>query len=169
MNTIEEKLWNYIDGSCSEEEQKAISTLIAQDEVYRRKYEELLKLNQEFSEMELDEPSMAFTYNVMEDIRAEHASQPLKAAINPRIIKGIAGFFILTILFFVIYMLSSVHVSTANVSVHVPDAVKLPDLTGFFNIRLLEGFIFFDVVLGLFLFDAWLRRRSGAKQYKGVQ
>ena len=77
------------------EEQKAIDMLIAQDEVYRRKYEELLALNQEFSKMELDEPPMAFTYNVMEAIRAEHAQQPLKAGINKRIIKGISGFFII--------------------------------------------------------------------------
>ena len=33
MNTIEEKLWNYIDGTCSEEDRKAMAILIAQDEV----------------------------------------------------------------------------------------------------------------------------------------
>mgnify|MGYP001551460018 FL=1 len=82
MNTMEEKLWNYIDGSCTADEKKAIDILIAQDEAYRRNYDELLALNQEFSKMELDEPSMAFTYNVMEGIRAEHARQPLKASID---------------------------------------------------------------------------------------
>jgi len=97
MNTIEERLWNYIDGTCSEVDRKAVDILIAQDEVYRRKYQELLALNQAFSKMELDEPSMAFTYNVMEAIRAEHAQQPLKAGINKRIIKSISGFFIVSI------------------------------------------------------------------------
>src|SRR5258708_704095 len=121
MNTVEERLWNYIDGSCSDEEKKAIDILIARDEVYMRKYEELLALNREFSKMELDEPSMAFTYNVMEVIRAEHAQNPLKAGINKSIIKGIAGFFILTILVMLIFVLSTVHFSLANISFLLPN------------------------------------------------
>jgi hypothetical protein len=164
MNTIEEKLWNYIDGTCSEEEKKAIDILIVQDEVYRRKYEELLALNQEFSKMELDEPPMAFTYNVMETIRAEHAQQPLKAAIDKRIIKGISGFFIVSILLLVIYVLSTMRLTPDNVSVHLPDSLKLPDIKNYFNKPVLEGFLFFDVVLGLFLFDAYLRKRGVSKQ-----
>jgi len=58
MNGIEEKIWNYIDGNCSPEEQQAMDILIATDEVYKRKYHELTKLNVEFSCIELDEPSM---------------------------------------------------------------------------------------------------------------
>jgi anti-sigma factor RsiW len=77
MSSIEEKLWNYIDGTCTPDEQEAIARLIAQDEIYRRKYNELLKLNAEFAAIELDEPPMAFTYNVMEAIRTENAQQQL--------------------------------------------------------------------------------------------
>ena len=128
MNTIEEKLWNYIDGTCSDEERKAIDILIGQDEVYRRKYEQLLALNKEFSKMEPDEPPMAFTYNVMEAIRAEHAQQPLKAGINKRIIKGISGFFIVSIALLLILAISNVHIGTANISVHLPDRLRLPDI-----------------------------------------
>ena len=164
MNTIEEKLWNYIDGTCSEEERKAIDILIAQDEVYRRKYGELLALNQEFSKMELDEPPMAFTYNVMEAIRAEHAQQPLKAGINKGIIKGISGFFIVSIALLLIMTISTIHTSPANISVHLPDSVRLPDIKNYLSKPVLEGFLFFDIVLGLFLFDAWLRRKSVSKQ-----
>jgi hypothetical protein len=164
MNTMEEKLWNYIDGTCSAEEKKVIDILIAQDEVYRRKYQELLALNQEFSKMELDEPPMAFTYNVMETIRAEHAQQPLKAAIDKRIIKGISGFFIVSILLLVIYVLSTMRLTSANISVHLPDSLKLPDIKTYLNKPVLEGFLFFDVVLGLFLFDAYLRKRGISKQ-----
>lgn len=164
MNTMEEKLWNYIDGTCSEEEKKALDILIVQDEVYRRKYEELLTLNQEFSKMELDEPPMAFTYNVMEAIRTEHAQQPLKAAIDKRIIKGISGFFIVSILLMVIYVLSTMHLTSANVSVHLPDSLKLPDIKNYLSKPVLEGFLFFDVVLGLFLFDAYLRKKGVSKQ-----
>jgi len=166
MNTIEEKLWNYIDGTCSDEDRKAIDILIAQDEVYRRKYEELLALNQDFSKMELDEPPMAFTYNVMEAIRAEHAKQPLKAGINKRIIKVISGFFIVSIALMLILAISNVHPgnSSANISVHLPDSLRLPDIKNYLSKPVLEGFLFFDIVLGLFLFDAWLRRKSVSKQ-----
>ena len=163
MNTVEEKLWNYIDGTCSEDEQKAIGILIAQDETYKRKYEELLALNQEFSKMELDEPSMAFTYNVMETIRAEYAQQPLKAGINKRIIKGISGFFILSISILVIYMISTIHIGHVAGNAALDVNIKLPDLTKYLNKQVLEGFVFFDVVLGLFLFDSYLRRKNVSK------
>lgn len=164
MNTIEEKLWNYIDGTCSDEERKAIKILIAQDEVYRRKYEELLALNQEFSKMEPDEPPMAFTFNVMEAIRAENAQQPLKAGINKRVIKSISGFFIVSIALLLIYMLSTVHLTPVNISGHVPDSLRLPDIKNYLSKPVLEGFLFFDTVLGLFLFDGWLRRKDVSKQ-----
>jgi anti-sigma factor RsiW len=164
MNTIEEKLWNYIDGTSPEEERRAIDILIAQDEVCRRKYEELLALNREFSKIELDEPSMAFTYNVMEAIRTEHAQQPLKAGINKRIIKVISGFFIISIALLLILALSNVHTGTANISVHLPDGLRLPDIKNYLGKPILEGFLFFDIVLGLFLFDAWLRRKNVSKQ-----
>src|ERR1700761_2704976 len=130
MNTIEEKLWNYIDGSCSEEERKAIDILIAQDEVYRREYEELLSFDQQISNMELDEPPMAFTYNVMEGIRAEYAQQPLKSAINKRIIKGIGIFFIVTITLALLFAMSNIHLSSSgnklgatslDINIHLPN------------------------------------------------
>jgi hypothetical protein len=164
MNNLEERLWNYLDGTCSAEEQKAIDMLIAQDRAARSKYEELLALNSEFSKMEVDEPSMAFTYNVMEGIRAEIAQRPLKAGINKRIIIGIAGFFIVSILLLLIFAMSTIHIGTVNTAVKMPDSLKLPDLNNLISAPVLKGFIFFDVVLGLFLFDAYLRKRSVSKQ-----
>jgi hypothetical protein len=164
MNKMEERLWNYIDGTCSEDEQKAISILIEQDEAYRLKYGELTALNQQFSKMEMDEPSMAFTYKVIEGIRAEQAQKPLKAMIDKRIIKGIASFFIFTILILVIYVLSTVHISGTSFAIHLPDSVKLPEIKNYFTGPVIKGFLFFDVVLGLFLFDAYLRKRSVSKQ-----
>ena len=54
MNTMEERLWSYIDGACSEEEREAIGLLIEQDTAYRSKYEELLSFSRELSKMDLD-------------------------------------------------------------------------------------------------------------------
>jgi len=170
MNTIEERLWNYIDGSCSEEERKAIDILITQDEAYRSKFEELLNFDSHLAKMGMDEPSMGFTFKVMEGIRAEEALKPLHARINKNIIKGIGGFFIITILFFVVYMLATTHIAPVNLSkglsngLKLPEGIKMPDLKNYFNKPVLEAFFCVDVVLGLFLFDAYLRRKKVSKQ-----
>jgi hypothetical protein len=172
MNSIEEKLWNYIDGSCTPEEEQAIALLIEQDEVYRKKYNELVLLNAEFTAMELDEPPMAFTYNVMETIRAEHASKPLKAAIDQRIIKGIGLFFVFTISIILVFVLTSIHWSAifaSSNSSHAPSSLSFPALQSFLTGPVMKGFLFFDVVLGLYLFDSYLRKKGLSKNETGVQ
>jgi hypothetical protein len=168
MSSIEEKLWNYIDGSCTPEEQEALSLLIAQDEVYRRKYEELVQLNAEFSTIELDEPPMAFTYNVMETIRTEYAQQPLKAAINKRIIRGIGLFFVITISAILIFALANIHWSAGTAASHIaPDL--LPKFKGLLTGPAMQVFLFFDVVLGLYLLDGYLRRKANGRTMDSVQ
>ena len=163
MSSVEEKLWNYIDGSCTPDEQKAISLLIEQDEMYREKYIELLKLDSDFSLLELDEPPMAFTYNVMETIRAEHAQKPLKATINHTLIKGISIFFVLTILALIVFILANLNWSAGSSTTQFI-AFKLPVVTHYFTGPVVKGFLFFDVVLGLYLFDSYFRKRSFSKQ-----
>ena len=162
MNSTEEKLWGYIDGTCSADEQKAISLLIEQDESVRAKYLELLSFNTDMAAMELDEPSMAFTYNVMENIRADYAKQPLKAAIDTRIIKVIAGFFVFTIVALLIFILVNINWSAGS-GVTLP-AFKMPLIKNFLSSGILKGFLFFDVVLVLFLFDGFLHKKGFAKQ-----
>jgi hypothetical protein len=165
MNNIEEQLWNYIDGTCTADERSAISKLIASDEAVRLKYNELLALNKEFATMELDEPSMAFTYNVIEAIRTEQALVPLKAAINKRIIMGIALFLVITLTGFLVFAFTKMDfasLGSVNIGVKVPANFKMPEVSTHFSKPLVEGFMFFDVVLGLFLFDAYLRRKKQA-------
>ena len=167
MNSIEEKLWNYIDGNCTPEEAKAISLLIEQDEAHRLKYQELLEFNIGLNAIELDEPPMAFTYNVMETIRAEHASQPLKASINNKIIKGIGLFFIVTISAMLVLVLSKINWHSAG-GVTLP-TVPVTSFTHLFTGPVVNTFLFFDVILGLYLFDAWLRKRGVSKMSTNVQ
>jgi len=168
MNSIEEQLWNYIDGTTSPEEQKAISLLIEQDEVYRKKYNELLTFNAEFSAIELDEPPMAFTYNVMESIRNEHAMQPLKARVDQRIVKGIGLFFGLIISAILIFALATIHWS-ATVSGGNTTHFVIPNITKFLSSPVMESFMFFDIVLALYIFDTYLRKKTLTKTYISVQ
>jgi hypothetical protein len=166
MNTIEEELWNYIDGNCTPAEQDAIARLIEQDEAYSKKYQELLQLNLEFAAMDLDEPSMAFTYNVMETIRTENARQPLKAVIDKRIIIGIATFFVVTILTLLVFTFVNApsHLSAFDVKIKMPAIIKLPNVANIFASPVFKWFIMFDVVLALFLSDSYLRRKKTTKQ-----
>ena len=76
MNATEEKLWNYIDGNCTAEEQNNIIALIDADDIVRLKYQEILNLSKQLAAMELDEPPMAFTYNIMEAIRTGKRAYP---------------------------------------------------------------------------------------------
>ncbi|MGF7081696.1 hypothetical protein [Mucilaginibacter sp. UYCu711] len=162
MNNIEEKLWSYIDGTCTAGERAAIDLLLVDDQEYQQTYLELLALNREIAGMELEEPSMAFTYKVMENIRAEHARQPLKTHINNNIIKIIGGFFIITIAAMLIMVLASINWSAAG-PVTVP-TFRMPDLSGITNNWIFKGFMFFDVVLLLFVVDGFLRKRILYKQ-----
>ena len=160
MRNIEEKLWDYIDGICTADEKKAISLLIETDKAYKDKYDELLQLNNEFVNMELDEPSMPFAYNVMEAIRAEQAEKPLKTTINSYIIKGITAFFILSItgLFFATFSTIDWSASTETAN-----SLQFPNIDSLLNGKVLTIFLFFDTVIGLLFLDTYLRKRRFLK------
>jgi hypothetical protein len=160
MKNIEETLWEYIDGNCTPAEQKEIIALISADETVRLKYQGLLNFNKQVAAMDQDEPSMAFTYNVMEAIRTEYALVPLKAPIDKKMILVITSFFLLTILSLLVYaVLNSFPFSPAG-PFNAFSAFKVPDFTHF-NIKpVLDGFVFFDVVMALYIFDAYLRKKK---------
>jgi len=167
MNSVEEKIWNYIDGNCSPDEQQAMDILIATDDIYKRKYHELSKLNIDFScMMELDEPSMGFNYKVMEAIRTENARQPLKATIDKRIIRGVAAFFVLSILSLLIFAMANVGWTNTSGghSIFQGMDIKVLQLSNYINGTVLKVFILFDIVLALFLADTYLRKKLNNKQ-----
>lgn len=158
MNSIEEKLWNYIDGACSAEERGQVSHLIQYDEEYKRTYNELLQVHNEINALELDEPPMAFTSKVMEQIRAQHANVPLKASVNKHIIWGIMIFLIGSILTLFVFALSHVGQSTGQSVLQLSREINIIHPEKYFTGTWLNGFLLFDMVLGLFLVDAYLRR-----------
>lgn len=166
MNNMEEKLWNYIDGNCTPEEQKAMSSLIDGDAAVGAKYRELVALNTTFAQMDLDEPPMAFTYNVMEAIRTENAQVPLKAAVNKTIIRGIAIFFTVTIVALLVIVVASVKWSGQGLPASLTANFKMPEISSDKTKVVVQAFVFFDVMLGLYLFDAYLRRKKALKDTK---
>ena len=164
MNAIEEKLWNYIDGNCTAEEQNNIIALIDADDTIKLKYQELLNLNKQFAAMELDEPPMAFTYNIMEAIRTENALTPLKASISKKMVQGITAFFLLTIMSLMLYAVMNSVSFSSSAPYNGAAGFRLPDLSNFKIKPLMEGFVFFDIVMALYIFDIYLRKNVIRKQ-----
>jgi anti-sigma factor RsiW len=159
MNNMEEKLWDYIDGTCSEEERVAIAALIEKDAAWQKAFNDMTQMNNAISEITLDEPSMAFSYKVIERIRAQEAIKPLQTTTNTYVIGAIAGFFILAIIVIMMFLLVNGD-SNAN--------VNLPAFSVLTNSSAIKAFFYADVILLLFLVDAFLRRKRSSGVAKSV-
>lgn len=166
--TIEERLWDYIDGSCSTEEKTFIDQLIASNEEWRSKYKELLEVHRLMGNIDLEHPSMRFTQNVMEEISKYQIAPAAKTYINKRVIWGIGTFFLLSIIGFLIYGFGQVNWTDASNSADslLPDVSKV-NFSGFFNNTYTTVFMMVNAVLGLALLDMYLGKKK--KQLRDKQ
>src|SRR4030095_16262139 len=114
-NNIDDRLWEYIDGQSSIEEKSAIEKLVETNKQWKEKYGELLEIHQLMQSSSLEEPSLRFTKNVMEEIAKYQIAPATRTYIDKKIIWGIGIFFITLILGFLIYGFSQVNwQSTGN-------------------------------------------------------
>jgi len=155
-NNIEERIWNYIDGSGSAEERSVIEELLEANREWKEKYHELLELHQLVQSSSLEEPSMRFTKNVMEEIAKYHIAPATKTYINKKIIWGIGTFFILLIVGFLIYGFGQIDWSAKGDSSSSWFDVSKIDFTKFFNNTYINIFLMLNIVLGLMFFDRYL-------------
>ena len=162
MNIMEQQIWDYLDGSCSEQERKSIAVLIETDPVYRSTYSELKVLHEELGVIDLDEPSMGFTRNVMERISAMPVAGSIKSLIDKRIIYGIAAFFLLSILVLLALVFSQVDWARPVTAALPLDLPRL-DYTSYINSTYMQIFFLADIVLGLYILDTVLRKRMLSK------
>ena len=165
MNTqsnIEDRLWDYIDGSSSIEEKGFVEQLIATQEEWRTKYHELLDVHQLMSNsLELEEPSMRFSQNVMEAITKYQIAPATKTYINKKIIYGIGGFFVIMIMGLLIYGLGQMNWSESSSSGDLLSKynVNKIDFSKFFNNTYTTIFMMANVVMGLMLLDMYLGKK----------
>jgi hypothetical protein len=167
QQTIESRLWDYIDGLSNPEEKTAIEQLIDEHIEWRNKYKELLEVQQLMSSSELDMPSLRFTRNVMEEIALHHVAPATKSYINKKIIWGIGIFFLVMIAGFLVYGFSQVNWSAGTDSSLMQDElnkVNKIDWGKFFNNTYTNIFMMINVVLGLILFDMFLQRKRQARE-----
>jgi len=166
--TMEDRLWDFIDGLSSPAEKSVIETLIAENVEWQRKYKELLNVHQLMAGSELEEPSMRFTRNVMEEIARHQVAPATKTYINKNIIRGIGAFFLSLIAGLLVYFFSTVKwpsgSSTSSRPVKLPsmnlealDKVDYGKLSGNLPVTL---FMLITVVMGLVLLDLYLRRKK---------
>ena len=165
MNTIEEQLWNYIDGNCNFAEKIEIEAKIKADLQYSTTYKELLLVNNELSNLELEEPSMSFTRNVMEQVNLELKPVALKTKVDNRIIYSIGGFFILSIVTIFGYVIAS---ADLNFKFDLPQINFDLYENKIINPTSIKIFLMVDVVLALIYIDSFLRKRKDTTQKKGV-
>jgi hypothetical protein len=160
---IEDRLWDYIDGNSNAEEKSFVEQLIATQEAWRSKYHELLELHQVINtSLELDEPSMRFSQNVMEEIAKYQITPATKTYINKKIINGIGFFFLAMITGMLIYGLGQINwadtTGTSNDLITKYNPGKI-DFSKFFNNTYTTIFMMVNVVMGLMLLDMYLGKK----------
>jgi len=165
QQNIEQQLWSYIDGVSSTEERTAVEKLLQSNLEWKNKYHELLEMHQLINSTELEQPSMRFTKNVMEEIAKLHIAPATKNYINKKIIWGIAGFFLTLIGAFLIYGFAQIDWNTQPDSKYTVDFSQI-DFAKIFNNNFVNGFMMINVLLGLVLLDRVLanKRKKFQKQ-----
>ena len=161
QNDIEVRLWEYIDGFSSNEEKTVIEKLVSENAEWKAKYHELLEVHQSLNLMELEEPSLRFTKNVMEEIAKYQIAPATKTYINSKVIWGIGIFFLAMIVGFLVYGIGQIDWTTAGDSKSTlgVDLTKI-DYSQMFNSNLMNGVMMLNVVLGLVLLDRYLSNKN---------
>jgi len=166
MNNLEQRIWDYLDGICNEQERKEIEHLIESDLESKAIYMELKSINQDFSKLDLDEPSMSFTRNVMEKVNLGAMPGTFKSLTDNRIIYGIAAFFLISI--FSLLSLLIYHLNWSQPVAGILHQYKMPEinLSGYLNNTIVNLFFFADMILALYLLDNFLRKPGHLKGIK---
>ena len=160
MNTIEQQLWDYIDGNLDESSKKAIEEKIALNAEFKSQYEDLLKLNLVFDGMDLDEPSMSFTRNVMESVAIVPAPVAMETKVDKKIIYGIGGFFVISLLALLGYVFYNVNLEMPKFDLKVNLDFNLEK---YITPSAIYAFLFADLVIGLIFLDQFLRKKIAQK------
>lgn len=168
MITIEEEIWDYIDGSSSPEQQLAVEAKIASDPAYSSLYQELLEINKEMSGMGLQEPSMSFTRNVMEQVKLEIAPVSMKTKVDKRIIYGISAFFICSIFAIVAYIITNSDFTFQDTKFGNLFSSGQLDFSKYITPTFIKIFVFVDVLLAFAYLDSFLRRKRHGYHENGI-
>jgi len=113
------------------------------------------KLAALLKDMEMEEPSMSFTRNVMDQIDLEIPPVALSTKVDHRIIIGISSVFILGIMVVLGYALME-----SSLSYTLPKIDLQINIDQAIASNVLKVFLFVDLVIGLLYFDRLLRTKK---------
>ncbi|MET3113129.1 anti-sigma-K factor RskA [Pedobacter sp. CG_S7] len=158
MKSIEEQIWEYIDGQLTAKDRAIIAENIANDQTYALIYAELMELHQLICVTELEEPSMAFTRNIMDKVNLVSAPMSLKTKVDTRIIYSLAAVFLLAIVAVSIYAIANstfTFIKFSNPSFNF--SLNLQQLV---SPIALQTFVFLDIILALLYLDRFYRSKK---------
>ncbi len=160
MLDIEQRLWEYIDGISTADERDVVETLIRENAQWRALYQELLQVHQSLADIDLEQPSLRFTKNVMEEIAKYHIAPATKAYINNKVIWGIAAFFVLSIVGFLIYGFGQIDWSASgNAGNSLGIDLSNVNYGQMFNSTVMNVVMMLNTVLGLMLLDRYISNK----------
>ena len=163
---MEERLWNFIDGTAPAGEKTVIEQLLQTNGAWKSKYKELLEVHELLQATELETPSLRFTKNVMEEISKLHIAPATKSYINKKIIWGIGFFFITMFVGFLVYGIAQMSFTGGEESTLSKNLPKV-DFSKFFSNTWVNAFMMINVVIGLVLLDNYFssKRKEFRKQH----
>ncbi len=147
---IEMQLWQYIDGTCDDQAKAHVQQMLATDTEWKDLYEQLITLHAALpAGIDLEQPSMRFTKNVIEAINSTVPARVTTRYINPLVIRSIAGLFIVLLavtLFYAVY--ANDWTGTGTI-----------DISSLFNSRVITVLLSVNVIAGLLFIDTVLHKR----------
>jgi hypothetical protein len=129
----------------------------------------MMDMNTLLQETSLEEPSMRFSKNVMEQISLLKVAPATKNYINKKIIYSIGGFFIILIIGFLGYMFTQIDFSQSGSS---PSSIDFSnyefDWKKYYKPAYINIFLMVDAILGLMLLDKYFQKKKDRLKEKGA-
>jgi hypothetical protein len=157
--TMEERLWDWMDGLCTAEEGTAVQQLVATQPEWKEKHQALLAVHQSLkADIELMQPSLRFAKNVMDQIAALSIQTTTRRYLNNKIVYGIGGLFVAMLSAVVLYAIAVVDWAAGGSSFKMPDS-KIDSINwgGLVQGPAGTAAVIIMSVLGMALLDQYLR------------
>ena len=120
---MEDRLWDWLDGRCSAEEAGEIRRLVDTDAAWKSRHEELSALHQSLkTDLELMQPSMRFTRNVMDQIAAMGMQATARSYLNNKVIYTVGGLLVALLTGIIVYAIALVDWAAGGSSFNLPDS-----------------------------------------------
>jgi hypothetical protein len=103
---------------------------------------------------------MSFTRNVMESVALVPAPVAMKTKVDKKIIYGISGFFVISLLALFGYVLYNSNLSMPSFDLNVNFDFNLDK---YITSTTVYSFLFVDLVIGLIFLDQFLRKKVAQK------